>query len=134
MHQRVSVFDIKSHTTHICSIYFSTEQNILHSFVFHTCLCIWYYIFLHFKYTYFQTTAFSIGGRKTKNCHNWWKCKSETCDEEKSLPHSKSHFKFPIYLYSFKQIQMRMKKILSQPSQSIYTLSSVGCICCRLPR
>ena len=34
-----------------------------------TRACTFDIIFLHFKYTYFQTTASSLGGRKTKNCH-----------------------------------------------------------------
>ena len=55
-----------------------------------TRACTFDVIFFHFKYTYFQTTAF--WWQKDRERHRTViiiddKCKSETCDEEKSLPH-----------------------------------------------
>ena len=55
-----------------------------------TRACTFDIIFLHFKYTDFQTTA--SRWQKDRERHRTViiiddKCKSETCDEEKSLPH-----------------------------------------------
>ena len=73
------------------SVQYTSQLNkIFYILSCSTRACTFDIIFLHFKYTYFQTTA------------SWWqkdrerhrtviiiddKCKSETCDEEESLPH-----------------------------------------------